>query len=97
MKEPGELAYEAWVKAYGGTSIPWEKLGDDERDEWAAVESTIRADEAAKVRAATIDECAELVDFPSDATATTEPSDYVKSRRDAAAAIRAKIGAEHGN
>jgi hypothetical protein len=47
-KEPGELAYEAWVKAYGGTTIPWDKLGDDERDEWASVESAIRADESAK-------------------------------------------------
>jgi hypothetical protein len=58
--------------------------------------ATIRADEAAKVRAATIEECVELVDFPSDATATTEPSDYVKGRRDAAQALRTKLGAEHG-
>jgi hypothetical protein len=51
MKKPGKMAYEAWMKAYGGESLPWEDLGDDERDEWAAVESAIRADEAAKVRA----------------------------------------------
>jgi hypothetical protein len=51
MKEPGKMAYEAWMKAYEGQSLPWEDLGDDERDEWAAVEFTIRADEAAKLRA----------------------------------------------
>jgi len=90
-KEPGELAYEksrpSWL---------WCEISVSERKTWAAVEAAIRADEAAKVWAATVEECAELVDFPSDATATTEPSDYLKGRRDAAAAIRAKIGAEHG-
>ena len=50
-KEPGQMAYEAWVKAYGGTSIPWDKLGDDERAEWAAVEFAIREDERAKIGA----------------------------------------------
>ena len=90
-KEPGQLAYEksrpSWL---------WCEISVSERKIWAAVESAIRADEAAKVRAATIEECAKLVDFPSDATATTEPSDYVKGRRDAAQALRTKLGAEHG-
>jgi hypothetical protein len=50
-KEPGELAHDAWVAAYGKIGFPWRMLGDDERAEWAAVESAIRADEAAKSQA----------------------------------------------
>jgi hypothetical protein len=97
MKEPGELAYEAWVKAYGGTTIPWDKLGDDERDEWAAVESAIRADEAAKVRAATIEECAKVAENYSNA----EPGDICEVmagdwQHGIAAALRAKIGDRNG-
>ena len=61
MKKPGQMAYEAWMKAYEGQSLPWEELGDDERAIWASCEATIRADEAAKVRAATIEEAEELL------------------------------------
>ena len=51
MKEPGELAFDAWRAAYAKIGIPWRMLGDDERAEWAAVESAIRADERAKMGA----------------------------------------------
>ena len=91
MKEPGQMAYEAWVKAYGGTSIPWDKLGDDERDEWAAVESAIRADEAAKVW----EEAAKAVEAMIDKDASDRGDRADMALLDAAAALRAKIGTEH--
>jgi len=56
-KEPGQLAYEksrpSWL---------WCEISVSERKIWAAVEAAIRADEAAKVRAATIEECAKVVE-----------------------------------
>jgi len=59
-KEPGQMAREVWstfVMPNGQMSDP-NKVDYDAA--WAAVESTIRADEAAKVRAATIEECAKV-------------------------------------
>jgi hypothetical protein len=58
-KEPGQLAYEEWVNGY--RHAPFCILSVNEKARWARVESAIRADERAKVRAATIEECAELV------------------------------------
>jgi hypothetical protein len=51
MKEPGQMAWEAWRDArdiYGST---WVAKTHKLRADWAAVESAIRADEAAKLRA----------------------------------------------
>lgn len=94
MKEPGEL----WAKFLGDSLLTEEvsKLCAD-------IESAIRADEAAKVRAATIEECAERAEgkYIEDGLWSLncerwEPeSAYGQGRLDAAAAIRAK-GAEHG-
>jgi hypothetical protein len=52
MKEPGQLAYESHEAGYANQpDRPWRIISDDERAIWASVESAIRADEAAKVRA----------------------------------------------
>ena len=51
-KEPGQMAYEAHETQYANQpDRPWLIVGDAERAEWAAVESAIRADEAAKSQA----------------------------------------------
>lgn len=52
MKEPGQLAYETWAS----DGYPWERT--PHKPAWARVESTIRADERAKV----IEECALVID-----------------------------------
>jgi hypothetical protein len=51
MKEPGQLAYEATP-----TAMTWEQQPESAKALWAITESTIRADEAAKV----IEECAKV-------------------------------------
>jgi hypothetical protein len=55
-KEPGRFAFDLW----------WEQAGplnfEQWPDRWAAIESAIRADDAAKVRAATIEECAKVAE-----------------------------------
>jgi hypothetical protein len=58
MKEPGQMAYEAWCKSDAG----WSRWDKPDQPRWARVESAIRADEAAKVRAATIEEAAEVAE-----------------------------------
>ncbi len=93
-KEPGQLAYEksrpSWL---------WCEISVSERKTWAAVEAAIRADEAAKVRAATIEECAKVceegVDMQHPIITSHTMTAFHKSPA-LAAAIRAKIGAEHG-
>lgn len=83
-KEPGQLAYESLP-----SHIKWGNLDEGGKQFWAAVESAIRADERAKV----IEECAKL----ADEQAEDEPYGHAKFRCfHIAAAIRAKIGAEHG-
>ena len=56
MKEPGQLFAETWF----GANV-WSSLDAEEREACVRVESAIRADEAAKVRAATIEEAAKRV------------------------------------
>ena len=56
-KEPGQMAYEATP-----TAMTWEQQPDSAKALWAITESTIRTDEAAKVRAATIEECAKVAE-----------------------------------
>ena len=92
-KEPGLLAHDLF---YQDRPQSWENLPSRYRAEWSRVESAIRADEAAKVRAATIEECAKVADsndFLSDvSTADCESwipeSAYGQGRLDAAKAIR---------
>ena len=80
-KKPGQMAYEAWVP----DAYPWEHTPHKAR--WAAVESTIRADERAKV----IEECAKVVEARPPRFFDTPEVQH----RQTVAAIRAK-GAEHG-
>lgn len=95
-REPGRMAAEAywWPKA-------WADMDDDEKAAWLRVESTIRADEAAKVRAATIEECAEpLASFIAEHEEHADDlTEYGKIRVEAArqflAAIRA-LGGDNG-
>jgi len=60
MKEPGQMAYEVFCSRKEMACAPWSSLFHSSKALWAAVESAIRADEAAKVRAATIEECAKV-------------------------------------
>lgn len=88
MKEPGELAFDAWRAAYAKIGIPWRMLGDDERAEWAAVESAIRAAERAKV----IEECAKVAEdyrLPLEGGGGPWDDGCISTRADIAAAIRA--------
>jgi hypothetical protein len=58
-KEPGKLAHDNFF--YINTPAKcWADLSSFERANFVRVESAIRADEAAKVRAATIEECAKV-------------------------------------
>jgi hypothetical protein len=62
MKKPGQMAHDAHYEGYGfGHGRNWKMADQEERAVWARVESAIRADEAAKVRAATIEEAEELL------------------------------------
>lgn len=48
-REPGELAYQAWMSArYGDPLLLWEKEPSSSKQRWAAVEAAIRADERAE-------------------------------------------------
>lgn len=47
-KEPGQMAYEAFCSREGMACAPWSSLFPGSKELWAAVESAIRADEAAK-------------------------------------------------
>ena len=82
-KEPGQLAYEAWVP----DAYPWEHTPHKSR--WAAVEYTIRADEAAKVRAATIEQCAKALEAMIDKAASDRGDRADMALMDAVIAIRA--------
>ena len=88
-KEPGQMLCDLnHFPAYWARLEPWQK------EKFARVESTIRADEAAKVREECAKICeAEKVDDPPD---NDEDRAYNMAISHAAAAIRAKIGAEHG-
>jgi uncharacterized protein (DUF2236 family) len=78
MKEPGELAFEiAQSKNDYGLAEEWPLIRADAKAYWAALESTIRADEAAKVR----EECATIADIIAE--------DYGRPAETVAAAIRA--------
>ena len=51
MKEPGQIAYEAWSKTFPLGLGLFENAGKTNRDAWAAVEAAVRAaalEEAAK-------------------------------------------------
>lgn len=61
-KEPGQMAYEAFCSREGMACAPWSSLFPGSKELWAAVESAIRADEAAKVRAATIEEATKVAE-----------------------------------
>lgn len=51
-RELGQMAYEAHEAQYANQpDRPWSIVCDDERAEWATVESAIRADERAKMQA----------------------------------------------
>jgi hypothetical protein len=80
-KEPGQMAYEAQGMA------SWDRIGWVDRQRWRRVESAIRADERAKV----VEECALAIDRDIH-TYDSEMRSYAEGF---AAAIRAKIGAEH--
>lgn len=89
-KEPGELYYEL---AYAGM-CPWAEVSDRARAEFVRVEAAIRADEAAKVRAATIEECAKAIDRDL-GEMDSEMRSYAKYFASNVRALRTK-GAEHG-
>jgi hypothetical protein len=70
---------------------PWFIVSEGGKATWARIELAIRADEAAKVRAATIEECAKVADsndFLSDVSTADCGSAYGQGRLDAAKAIR---------
>jgi len=60
MKEPGQFAQSEYREAINNIGLSWGLMCDDDKARWARVESAIRADERAKVRAATIEECAKV-------------------------------------
>jgi len=86
-KEPGQMAYEksrpSWL---------WCEISVSERKIWAAVEAAIRADQSAKVW----EEAAKVVEGMIDKEASDLGDRADMALLDAAAALRAKIGAEHG-
>jgi hypothetical protein len=43
-KEPGQIAYEAWVQSCKIWRSTWGGKSEDERAAWAAVEAAVRAD-----------------------------------------------------
>ena len=47
--EPGQLAFETMYQVRGDKESLWGVTVQSERDEWAAVESAVRADERRKV------------------------------------------------
>lgn len=77
MKEPGRMLFDLLHPG-----LRWGRVAAI-HNRYAAIEAAVRADERER--------CAKVADWPPDATATTEPSDRVKGRREAAAAIR-KLG-----
>jgi hypothetical protein len=62
MKEPGQTAYEVLCSRKEMACAPWSSLFHSSKELWAAVESAIRAENAAKVRAETIEECAKVAE-----------------------------------
>jgi hypothetical protein len=88
MKEPGQMAYEVLCSRKEMACAPWSSLFHSSKELWAAVESAIRADEAAKVRAATIEECAKVAENGW-AKELSYIGDFGRGRLQAAAAIRA--------
>jgi hypothetical protein len=66
MKEPGQMAYEAWHasspggwdKWYASSPGGWDRWDKLDQPRWSRVESAIRADERAKV----IEECAKVAE-----------------------------------
>jgi hypothetical protein len=83
MNEPGRFAFDLWWKHAGPLNF------DKWPDRWAAVESAIRADEAAKVRAETIEEAAKVVEAMIDKDAADSGDRSDMALMDAVAAIRA--------
>jgi hypothetical protein len=57
MRELGELAFRT---AYPHDCDDWHEMTPTFRADWVEIESAIRADEAAKVRTSTIEECAKV-------------------------------------
>jgi hypothetical protein len=91
-KEPGQI--DDQILLFGEGNLPPEKLAALER-----MEKRIRADEAAKVRAATIEECAKIVEQVEcdwvDGSNRPVASPLLFEAAANIRAIRAK-GAEHG-
>ena len=67
MKEPGQIAYEAW-QAHTGFWSGWDRRRDDDKAQWARVEAAIRADE----RASVIEECAKVAAAEADDANSTD-------------------------
>ena len=93
-REPGQLAYEAWMRArYSEPELRWDIEPRMSQQRWAAVESAIRSDEAAKVRAATIEDCAKVVEAMIDKEEHDLGDRAAMALTDAVAAIRLKVEA----
>lgn len=90
-KEPGQMLWEVYQEPQGPGAIKWAQLHADEQAEYARTESAIRSDEAAKVRAATIEECAKVAENRGDEYKYPTQRDYDLREGcfDAARAIRA--------
>jgi len=84
-KEPGQIAYEEW----SGSQDIWGYCSSAHKEKWATVETAIRADEATKVRAKTIEECAKVAEAMIDKDAADLGDRSDMALMDAAAAIRA--------
>jgi hypothetical protein len=56
------MAYEVFCSREGMACAPWPSLFHSSKELWAAVESAIRAENAAKVRAEAIEECAKVAE-----------------------------------
>jgi hypothetical protein len=91
-KEPGQLAAEGFA-AHLGQRIDWPSMSPMGRDVWIAIESTIRADERAKVWASTVEECFKEIEVFLSPDDTPE---YQQGIIDAIEALRAKMGDGNG-
>jgi hypothetical protein len=90
-KEPGQLTQSTYHKAINFVGLPWELMCDEDKARWAAAESAIRADEAAKVW----EKAAKVLETMIDKEASDLGDRADMALLDAAAALRAKIGAGH--